>query len=300
MALTVDRHVTLAEVARRYYIGEESQQEIADTLGTSRSNVSRLLDAARAAGVVQFIIHDPLQRHSALEEALRDRFGLADAQVVASPDASLQLVGRVGARWIEATDAGRLAIGWGRTVQAAIDAVAVGEPRDVEVVQIGGDLTVAPAASGHELVHRLASRLGGRHQFLHAPALVETERAARELLGDPRIATQLAAARTADAAMIGIGLPVNGFVEPAASDLSAAEPAAVVAARLLDRTGAEVQGPFRNRVVALGLDDLRSMPNVAGIAAGAQKGPAIAAALRAGIFNTLICDQTAAAAALET
>ncbi len=155
---------------------------------------------------------------------------------------------------------------------------------------MGGDLTMAPAASGHELVRRLAGALGGRHRFLHAPAVVETDAVARELLSDPRIARELDLARSADLALVGIGVPEGG-------DRRAA---AVVVARLVDDDGRELPGPHARRVVALTLDELRAIDTVVGVAAGAAKGRAVAAAARGGLVDVLVCDQEAASAALAT
>lgn len=299
---TLDRKIRLAEAAQRYYVDGWSQDRVAAHLDTSRSNVSRLLETARREGVIRFVVDHPLSRHDALEDALRRRFGVPGVRVVATADPSLELVGRMAAAWIEGAEFERLAIGWGRSVQEAIDHVAIDTPRDVEVVQIGGDLTLAPAASGHELVRRLASALGGRHRFLHAPALVASEAVAAELTADPLISAELELARTADAALVGIGRPDSGFAERAISESYAGDrddAAGVVAARLIGDDGQELQGPLARRVIALTLDDLHAIPTVVAVASGAEKGRAVAAALRSGVVDLLVTDQPCAAAALD-
>ena len=298
-----DRRARLAEVAQRYYVDGWSQDEVATALGTSRSNVSRLLDAARREGVVRFVIDHPLQRHEALESAIRSRFAVGDVRVVGGDDADLDHVGRIGAQCLldAMTDVRRVAIGWGRSVEAVVRNVAAHAPLDAEVVQVGGALTMAPAASGHELVRRLADALGGRNRFLHAPALVESATVARELRNDPRIAAELDRARRADVAIVGIGLPGVGFAESAIAESYEGDerPAAVVCARLIDADGRELAGPLRDRVIAIDLDDLENIPLVIGVAAGSSKGTAVAAALRSGCIDILVCDQSAAAAALD-
>jgi DNA-binding transcriptional regulator LsrR (DeoR family) len=300
MSDALERRIRLAEAAERYYVGEWSQDQVAELLGTSRSNVSRLLETARREGIVRFVIDHPLRRHGALEAALGDRFAVKQAIVVAGTESALDLVGRVGASTLLENLRGTLAIGWGRTVEAVISHVVSDAPVDVEVVQVGGDLTMAPAASGHELVRRLAQQLGGRHRFLHAPALVASESTAAELMTDAHIAEALQHARGADTALIGIGIPGVGFAEKAVADSYTGRqtPAAVVCARLVDAEGSELSGPLAKRVIAISLDDLAAIPHVIGVAAGAEKGPAIAAALRGGLIDTVICDQSAAAAAL--
>lgn len=304
---SLERRIRLAEAAQRYYVDGWSQDEVARHLQTSRSNVSRLLETARREGVIRFVVEHPLRRHDRLESALRGRFELDEPVVIAAtggsePVGALDLVGRVAAeRLVDGLGGGRVAIGWGRAVQATVAHVAVERPLDVEVVQVGGDLTMAPAASGHELVRRLAGALGGRHRFLHAPAVVESERAAAELMADPRIAAELDLARTANVALVGIGVPGVGFVERAVleSYRGTLSPAAVVCARLIDAAGSELPGPLRRRVIAIELADLRAIPRVMAVATGAEKGPAIAAALRGRLIDVLVCDQAAASAALE-
>jgi DNA-binding transcriptional regulator LsrR (DeoR family) len=300
---TLNRRIRLAEAAQRYYVEGWSQDAVAELLGTSRSNVSRLLDTARKEGVVRFVIDHPLQRHTALEAELQGVFGLSEAIVLTGPDPSLRLVGAIAARRLVELleDTSRVAIGWGRTVEAVIDNVAVDTPMNIEVVQVGGDLTMAPAASGHELVRRLAQALGGRNRFLHAPAVLTSESVASELRSDPRIALELSLAKAADLALVGIGIPGVGFAEKAVADSyrGTQSPAAVIAARLVDDNGVELEGPLRERVIAIGLEDLIAIPTAVGVAAGSEKGRAVAAALRGGLVDVLVCDQPAAATALS-
>jgi DNA-binding transcriptional regulator LsrR (DeoR family) len=298
----LSRQIRLAEAAQRYYVDGWPQDRVAAHLRTSRSNVSRLLETARREGAVRFVIDHPLRRHESLEAALVRTFGVRQARVVVA--GGLDLVGRLAAAWLveQDLDGRRLAIGWGRTIEAMVTRVSVERPFDVEVVQIGGDLTMAPAPSGHELVRRLGEALGGRHRFLHAPALVGSERVAAELLAEPRIAAELDLARRADVAILGIGLPGVGFAERALADSLpdlAEQAAAVICARLIDGDGQELPGCLRDRVIAITIDELHHIPVVAGVAAGDEKGKPVAAALRSGAIDVIVCDQQAAAAALR-
>lgn len=301
--IAATRNERLALAAHHYYIEQHSQEEVARLLSTSRSNVSRLLDAAREEGIVRFVIDYPLQRHHALERALTSRFGIGDITVVTQQD-TMQAIGQAAARWLldHVENGHRIAIGWGLSVETTINNVHTNEAMDVEVVQIGGDLTVAPAASGHELVTRLARALGGHHRFLHAPALVDSEQAAAGLRSDPLIQEELERARAADIALVGIGVPGVGFAEQVIvnSYNGVTAPQAVVAARLFDKDGVEIPGPLSRRVIAIDAADLKTIPCVVGIARGARKAAAIAAALSGRLINVLICDQDAASAVLDT
>lgn len=300
----LSRRARLAEAAERYYVYGWSQDEIAAHLGTSRSNVSRLLDTARREGIVRFVIDHPLRRHQVLEDQLRERFGLVEAAVLSTstPDV-LDRVGRLAARRLTelAADGTRIALGWGTSVQATVYHVEVERAYDVEVVQVGGDLAMPTSASGHQLVRELAARLGGRHSFLPAPALMESCELTRQVLADPVIRDQLDLARRADLAVVGIGIPGRGFAERAIAEAYTGPqaPAAVICARLIDHSGRELEGPLRDRVVSLTLEELKGIPTVIGVAAGAEKGAAVAAALAGGLIDELVCDHALAAEVLR-
>src|SRR5918911_1214927 len=94
---------TLLKAARMYFLDGRGQGDIARVLGTSRSNVSRMLTAARAQGLVEIRVHDQVARDADLEQAMRDRFGLAEVRVTAfNPGADvLAGVGELGAQWLD-------------------------------------------------------------------------------------------------------------------------------------------------------------------------------------------------------
>jgi DNA-binding transcriptional regulator LsrR (DeoR family) len=303
----------LAKAARLYFIDDRSQDDVAAILGTTRSNVSRMLKQARDLGIVEIRIVDPTGRDQELEAALRDRFGLADARVVEpGPEADvLAAVGHVAARWLDETlrDGQVVALSWGQTLQAVVRAVEGLSRHDVEVVQLVGGLSALDSGrTGQELVHELSERMGARHRYLHAPALFGSAEALAMLLREQTIAGALDVAKKADIAMVGIGTPGIGSSEallgalgltPAQrAEFDASGAVGDVCGRFYDLAGREVRSVVAERVLAVTLDDLRAIPTVAGVAAGAEKAPGILGALRGRIVDVLICDQAAARSAL--
>src|ERR671915_655229 len=201
---------SLAKAARMYFLDGRSQDDIARVLGTSRSNVSRMLTAARAQGVVEIRVHDQTARAMELEQALRDTFGLTQVRVAAfRPGADVTAAaGDLAAQWLDETvrDGQVVGLSWGTSLQAMVAAVAVDKPRDVEVVPLVGGLTVdASLVAGQELVRELAGRLGATYRYLHGPALLRSETARDALLAEPAIREALQSALSADIAMVGIG-----------------------------------------------------------------------------------------------
>ena len=85
-----------ARVAWHYYVGNLTQQEIAQLIGSNRVRVNRLLAASRDSGLVQITINSRIAPCVALEEAIVKRFGLEDAVVVpsgASVEANMAAIG---------------------------------------------------------------------------------------------------------------------------------------------------------------------------------------------------------------
>src|SRR5437773_6865092 len=67
----------LIQASRLYYELGETQSRVAELLGVTRPQVSRLLKRARAEGVVEIRIVDQAATESPAGEELRRRFGLA-------------------------------------------------------------------------------------------------------------------------------------------------------------------------------------------------------------------------------
>jgi DNA-binding transcriptional regulator LsrR (DeoR family) len=304
----------LARAARLYFVEDRSQDDVAAVLGTTRSNVSRMLKQARDLGIVEIRIVDPARRDHELERALADRFPLVDARVLeVAPDTDvLPGVGRLAVRWLEETlrDGQVVALSWGQTLEAMVQAVDGLSRRDVEVVQlVGGLSSLDSAATGQELVRELSDRMGARHRYLHAPALFGSAEALAMLLRERTIAAALDVAKRADIAIVGIGTPGIGSSEALLTALGltpeeraafdAARPVGDVCGRYYDLAGRDVGGAVGERVLAVTLDDLRAIPTVAGVAAGREKARGILGALHGRIIDVLVCDQAAARAVLS-
>jgi DNA-binding transcriptional regulator LsrR (DeoR family) len=143
----------LIKAARMYFLDGRSQDDVARALGTSRSNVSRMLTAAQAQGIVEIRVHDQTSREKELENALRERFELAHVRVAAlRPGVDAQAAaGDLAAQWLDESlrDGQVLGLSWGTSLQAVLASFSVDQPRSVELVPlIGGLSTVVSLVSG--------------------------------------------------------------------------------------------------------------------------------------------------------
>lgn len=301
----------LLAAARLYYLQNHSQAEIATELGTSRSNVSRMLTEAQRQGIVEIRIVDPSGRIPELERELQTMFGLTDVRVaVRGLGSSAKVEAQVGAQAAQllldrAKDSMTVALSWGHALQSMVYAATADHDYAVNLVQlVGGLSSVMNEISGQELVRELAVRLGASYRLLHAPAVLGSPVARHALMAEPSIASALADARHADMAFVGIGTPSRGSSSAilASLDLSPQEakefwdanPVGDVAARYYTASGLPIHGPVEDRILAVTLEDLARIPNVVGVAYGRAKTPGVLGALRGHLVDSLVCDETLA------
>lgn len=311
----------LAHAAFLYYIQGQSQAEIAATLGVTRSNVSRMLTAAREQYIVRFEITYPLDRNPTLEKVLSSRFaadGIRDVIVVSTRDSGvgqvshgLLNVGQACSAWLESNlqPQQRLGLCWGSTIEAMVESSHFDRRVDVEVVQMAGELSIDSRFSGHDLVRNLAQKIGGRYRYFNAPATTPDKATALALAHSPQVAEALTAARACDVAIVGVGQFGEGssnlFLKRAeaspAEIQEAADHSAVgqICGRFYDRSGTQLDLSIHGRILSLDLEDLRKIKNVVVVASGAQKAEAVRAAFRGGFVQVLIIDDSLARALVD-
>lgn len=309
-------HASLVQVAKLYYRENLSQAEIAQRLGTSRSNVSRMLTAAQERGIVEIRIHERVQRDFVLERELVTRFALTDAIVASHVNEvgvrTVDRVGELGWSWLrdQIKDGMTVAMSWGQALQSLVAAVTPAVMSSTEVVQlVGGVSARASFVTGQELVREFAGRIGATYRYLHAPAAFGTVAARRAMMDEPSIVEALTAARRADLAVVGIGSVVAGSSAAilAAVGASPAEreafgrsgPVGDVAGRYFDARGRAIQGAIDDRILGLTLAEIAAIPTVVGLACGPEKVDSIAGALHGRLVDVLITDAHAADAVLS-
>lgn len=307
---------SLMRAAHLYYVEGRSQADVAAAMGTSRSNVSRMLAEAQRQGIVEIRIHDPSGRLRELEGKLSATFGLSEVRVAPRVTVSpARIEDRVGALVADLLLTGlkepsTVALSWGRALQAAVYAVAPEQDHDVTLVQLlGGVSATSNEISGQELVRELAVRLGASYQLLHAPAALESSDACRSLLAESSVAAALDRARAADVAIVGVGDPHVGssaavltamnLSPPEQTAFWAQEPVGDLAGRYYTADGTALDGVVNDRVVSVTLADLDRIPQVVGVATGRAKTNAVLGSLRGHHLDALVCDESLARSLLS-
>lgn len=305
----------LASVADLYYNAKLDQEEVALRIGVSRSTVSRMLNEAQDAGIVQIRINWSLPHNEILEQETVRAFDIREALILDGAtlrtNEVLGRVGRLTAQYLDATlsEGCTLAISWGTAILAVADGWEPTQRKNIDIIQmIGGAGSSHPEVDGTELARRLADILGGTYQYLNAPLVVDDQAVATALLRQSSISMVLDAASRADTALVGIG-----SLDPDVSSLlragyltrdgivSARKSGAVgdVCGHHIDAAGGLLALDLDRRTIGISVEALRKIPRVIGIAVGNVKAAAILAALRSGLLNVIATDSATMHAVLE-
>lgn len=307
----VQRSLEAAIVARRFYLDGKQKNDIADELGISRFKVARLLDDARAQGIVRISVDMPAEIDVPTGERLAAAFGIRRAIVVrALPNAAESIGPLIGvaaaehlAAVLSADDV--LGVSWGTSLTQVVD--AVGTLPAAEIVQlVGGAQTADINANGVELLRRFASKSNATAYPLHVPLHVRSKAIADELRTDPNLARTLDRFDAVTVALVGIGSwspslssLYRELPELDRAQLVVAGAAADVCTVVLDSSGQVLESDALDRTIAIGVDQLRRVPEVIAVAGGQGKSLAIAAALRSGLIGTIVTDSLTAAELLD-
>jgi DNA-binding transcriptional regulator LsrR (DeoR family) len=304
------QRILTASIARRYYLDGQSKVEIAAALGLSRFKVARLLEAARSSGVVRIEIADPGAINTELSERLGRGLGLHRAVVVdtpaAAPAAVRQALGAAAAELMTETltAADVLGLSWSRAVSATTNALT--RLPVVPVVQLTGALVQPGTAdSSVDLVRQAARVSGGAAHFFYAPTIVPNAATARALLTQPEIARTFSHFGTVSTAVVGVGrwAPNESTVYDATEEgvrqtLSRRGVCGEIAGVLIDADGAAVESALTKRMIGIGADQLRAVPEVIAVVSGAVRGPAVRAAVLGGFVTSIVTDTDLADALL--
>ena len=302
----------LVDLATRFYVAGQSQVEIARALRLDASTVSRYLKRARDEGIVHVEIHRPRSLQGDLALELATAFGLRKAVVVAGGQgaAGNEAVARAAAEYVNSQllNGMRLGLSWGRMLSAAIHRLPAGTVSGLDVSMLhGGVGRGGPGIQGHELARHLASlHPHSRVHYLHAPVLVDSRDIKAAMLRDGSIRAALESAASSQVALVGIGtldetapLIRDHHISPRdRKRLLDAGAVGDMSTRFFNASGEPVH-MLDERLISIEWDTLQDIPLVIGMAAGLEKRAAILGALRAGMLDVLVTDESTARAVIK-
>jgi DNA-binding transcriptional regulator LsrR (DeoR family) len=317
-------------VAQLYYVRELGQPEIAGLTGFSISKVSRLLSAARTAGVVQISVEGAPTAPTPLARALTDALQV-EAWVTPGRETAPALAARLCAvaaapRLLdELPQEGAIGLTGGYTVESLVNALPAGSPaagsspagsptpgsrpRVVVVPLVGGWDSSNPHLNSNEIARHMAERIGAGVRLLHAPGLLDNEATTAALLSDSAVTATTRYWSELKLALVGMsgapryapgyGTVMDRLDEEGRTRLAGKGAVGDVAGHLVRLDGSFVEDEWERRTISIPIQTLRAVPRVVGIAAGSNKVETIVAGARTGLLHLLITDEPTAAAALE-
>ena len=301
----------LRMAATLYYVDGMGQTDVANFVRVSQTKISRLLALALERGIVRISVDQYDPRNARLEQQLCAKFGLGAAAVIktartVTAEAARQTVGHFGAPFVASLlpHTGVVAIGGGRSVADVVQRLRRGDVRRLTVVQAMGsiDSNISPV-DALELGRALVALWGGEFLTLSTPAFAPDKKTRDSFLGSDQIRSVWQRLRKSDAALVGVGpIEHSVYIDRGVlhandiADLRSSGAVGEICGRFFDAEGRECNSRWRNRAISIELDYLRKIPQVIGVAAGPDRAPAVAAAMRGGLLKSLLIDESGAMA----
>lgn len=300
--------MTSALIAHRFYVLGQSKIDIAEEFGISRFKVARLLDAARASGLVRVEFDLPVPVDVELSDRVRSAYALKrvfvlDRALSIGPRSRVRRhIGSLAAQLVSeiVTEDDVLGLAWARSVNVMAESVR--KLARCPVVQLCGvQAGMDMRDRSVETVRQMAAISGGDAYPIYGPLVLPDARTTEILRRQPGIAETFGQFGQLTKAVVSIGawLPgestVYDALPPAESEAIAGRGAkAEVSARLFDAAGKPMSTGLTHHVLAVSTEELFRVPEVIALGYTAPKAEAIDVVLRSGLVSTLITDAAAA------
>lgn len=299
----------MSVVSYLYYYADLNQSDIADRLFLSRSTVSRLLKKARLSGVVELKINEPWRRDLELEDFIKSTFNVGRVRVLDNESihnrmkienhqthtSVLGVLGQMTSYCISCTAQENYVLGlsWGRTISHVIDSITTSQNIPFTVVSIMGNQAWPSSNEENiELSQRFSKVYGGRYFPLNGPLYARSKEQHKEIMNEPSNAEALGYARKANIILTSVGTNESGewldaMGQERMNRLLDLGCVGRIGGHYYDINGIEIEGNFKELLIGLTLEEIRSAHKVICVAATETKATAVYGALRGCLINEL-------------
>lgn len=303
----------LVRTAWLYHIEGMTQNAIAEHLGVTRLRVNRAIQEALNSGIVQISINSEFVSRLELEKKLKKVFNLKHVSICPSPideKNTAKLVGTELARYLfdllSDKNTKHFGIGWGETLNFAIRTIKQGNRPDLEIFSAFGTLPRGSGFNSFGVATRLARAFSANCTYLPVP-LYSSSKQSRDIILVQEVFQEVfqkikdlngmvvsAGDMSARSLLIQDGIPSDTDIE----ELVRVGAVGDILGYFLDINGEIINHPISERALGLNPFEFKGNENNILAAGGKFKQHIILAALRSGIFDTLITDEGAAEAVL--
>ena len=298
MEISWEKQKRLAYAARRYYLEDQRQSDIAREMGISRPMVSRLLSEARALGVVEITVHDPESQARSLLDQLRRTRSIRDGVLVeggSDDDATNQALSQGAVELLERIGARRLGVGWGYLIGQLVTWLEQNPRRESAISDIcplvGNASIPARNYQSNENVRLMAQQLGAAPHFLYLPALPESVEE-KQLLCSTEVYRQICRQwEKMDTALVNIGdypsSPDFASLVRYGNLLQQQRACGRMLVYYFNEAGTVIQSD-QDFAIQIPLDILRRCRNIIGVCSANTSAKALRGALNTGLLTHIV------------
>lgn len=303
----------LIRIAELYYYQNLNQNDIAKIVGVSRPTVSRFLEEAKAEGVVEIVIHNPIKKNVKLSKKLKDELNLKDAIVIEGSyfyEEALDKCSEAAVQLFYSILDNNMSVGitWGKPMSSFAKKLQKRDYYNVEIIQLVGCLgTGNPKLDGLELAIEISKKLNGTYSNIYAPIYVENAEVQKYFLAEKQIDNSLKKASSLDIIVTSVGsliddtttLVTAGYLKTE-ERLRLLNQGAVghMVGRMFNREGEELEVPGKY-VIGASLDVLKACKWTIAIGAQPKKAIPTYVAAKNGLIDVLVVDEHLANAILK-
>lgn len=305
----INRYDLLVRVAEMYYMEQKTQQEIADSIMVSRSNISKMLKKCIQLGIVEFKINNLSSSGIGLQSKLKKKFKLKEVIIVPGtgyPEEVKSRIGAAAAEYLEGILANGMLVGlaWGSTLYQVVKQFHTSHVYDVDVIQlVGGMGSRSIELDGQDIIKSLQKHFHGTSYVLQAPMIVRNPILKQLLLEELEIKKHFDKFRQTDVALMGLGsnrsqisaLYRSGHIKKRDADNMIKQGAiGDTCGMQFDINGNLCNTVLTGRVIGIDMPTLLKIPTRIGVASGVERAEATLGALRGNYVNVLVTDETTA------
>nr|WP_071460372.1 sugar-binding transcriptional regulator [Bacillus mediterraneensis] len=293
------------EAAKLYYLLDKNQNEIASILGVSRPTVSRLLQTAKAEGIVEIRINNPAEHSSNLTNELEQKFKIKKAIVTAIPQYEDKIIknhlGKRAADFLHemVKDGDTIGVTWGTTLYHIARELQQKPVNNVKVVQLKGGISHSETNTYvSEILYLFGKAFNTSPIHLPLPAIVDHFVVKQAMEADRHIKRVLDLGKQANIALFTVGTIRSesllfrlGYFTDADLKEIYSHAAGDICSRFFDKQGNLLNETLNDRTLGIDLEALKKKEYSILVGGGPQKIEGIYGALKGGYANVLITDQ---------
>lgn len=298
MDTNLGKQKKLAYVARKYYLEDQKQSDIARDLGVSRPLVSRMLSEARELGIVEITIHEPGAREARLLERLQLSSSIRGGVLVeegATADATNRLLSQGVMELLRQLGVRRLGVGWGYLIGQLVSWLEENPQPSSTITDIcplvGNASVPARNYQSNENVRLMAQQMGATPHFLYLPALPESLEE-KQVLCSTEVYRQIHQQwETLDTALVNIGdypsSPDFASLVRYGSLLQRQRACGRMLIYYFNEDGFVIQSE-QDFAIQIPIEILKRCPNIIGVCSANTSAKALCGALKSGFFTHLV------------